>query len=141
MKRGVPPDHDSGGRGGYPVAIMSKTSVLNGRRWRPAFDSLTFLVVLAGLGWFLVEGADTLHYNWQWYRIPRYFYTVDEGRLFAGPLIDGLIVNGSAKLVGWVSGVVRHLQTGYLYHYAFSMIVGLVLMLFWFVFMAPGAGA
>jgi NADH-quinone oxidoreductase subunit L len=56
-------------------------------------------------------------------------------------LIDGLIVNGSARMVGWVAGVVRHVQSGYLYHYAFSMIIGLLLLLLWFVFMAPGAGA
>jgi NADH-quinone oxidoreductase subunit L len=48
-------------------------------------------------------------------------------------LIDGLIVNGSAGAVGWLSGVVRHLQSGYLYHYAFAMIVGLVVLLGWFV--------
>ncbi|MCG2634133.1 MAG: NADH-quinone oxidoreductase subunit L [Gammaproteobacteria bacterium] len=41
-------------------------------------------------------------------------------------LIDGLLVNGSARLVGWSARVVRHLQTGYLYHYAFVMIIGLV---------------
>jgi NADH-quinone oxidoreductase subunit L len=55
-------------------------------------------------------------------------------------LIDGLIINGSARMVGWVAGVVRHVQSGYLYHYAFSMIFGLLLLLFWFVFMTPGAG-
>jgi len=43
--------------------------------------------------------------------------------------IDGVLVNGSARLVGWFAGVSRKLQTGYLYHYAFAMIVG-VLMLF-----------
>ena len=43
--------------------------------------------------------------------------------------IDGLLVNGSAKLVAWFAGVSRHLQTGMLYHYAFAMIIG-VLMLF-----------
>jgi NADH-quinone oxidoreductase subunit L len=44
-------------------------------------------------------------------------------------LIDGLIVNGSAQLVGMVSAVMRHIQTGYLYHYAFAMIIGLLLLL------------
>ena len=43
--------------------------------------------------------------------------------------IDGLLVNGSAKFVGWFAGVSRCLQTGMLYHYAFAMIIG-VLMLF-----------
>jgi NADH-quinone oxidoreductase subunit L len=56
-------------------------------------------------------------------------------------IIDGLIVNGSARVVGWTAGVVRKVQSGYLYHYAFSMIIGLLLLLFWFVFMSPGAGA
>ncbi len=44
-------------------------------------------------------------------------------------IIDGFIVNGSAKSVAWFSGIIRHVQTGYLYHYAFSMIFGLILLL------------
>ncbi|HSJ47210.1 MAG TPA: NADH-quinone oxidoreductase subunit L, partial [Gammaproteobacteria bacterium] len=51
-------------------------------------------------------------------------------------LIDGLLVNGSARLVGAVAGIVRHIQTGHLYTYAFSMIIGLLLLLSWFVW--PG---
>jgi NADH-quinone oxidoreductase subunit L len=49
-------------------------------------------------------------------------------------LIDGLAVNGSARLVGYVAGVVRQVQSGYLYHYAFAMILGLLLMLGLFVY-------
>ncbi|MCU0766492.1 MAG: NADH-quinone oxidoreductase subunit L [Gammaproteobacteria bacterium] len=48
-------------------------------------------------------------------------------------VIDGVIVDGSAKAVGWLAGVVRHLQTGYLYHYAIAMILGLIAFLAWFV--------
>jgi len=48
-------------------------------------------------------------------------------------LIDGLVVNGSAKVIGWVAGVVRHVQSGYLYHYTFAMIIGLIILLGWFV--------
>ncbi len=47
-------------------------------------------------------------------------------------IIDGLIINGSAKLVGWFASVVRHMQTGMLYHYAFAMIIGLVGLLYLF---------
>ena len=43
--------------------------------------------------------------------------------------IDGLLVNGSARLVGWFSGVTRLLQTGYLYHYAFAMIIGVLMLM------------
>jgi NADH-quinone oxidoreductase subunit L len=48
-------------------------------------------------------------------------------------VIDGWLVNGSARAVGLLSGVVRRLQSGYLYQYAFAMIVGLVALLGWFV--------
>jgi NADH-quinone oxidoreductase subunit L len=48
-------------------------------------------------------------------------------------LIDGFIVNGAAKSVGFVSSLVRHVQSGYLYHYAFAMIIGLWLLLTYFV--------
>ena len=48
-------------------------------------------------------------------------------------LIDGLMVNGSAKTIGWISSKIRNIQTGYLYHYAFSMIIGLVVMVWLFV--------
>ncbi|NCA70066.1 MAG: NADH-quinone oxidoreductase subunit L [Sphingobacteriia bacterium] len=48
-------------------------------------------------------------------------------------LIDGAIVNGSANQVGRLAQQVRHLQTGYLYHYAIAMIVGLVVLLTVFV--------
>ena len=44
-------------------------------------------------------------------------------------LIDGLIVNGSAKFVGWISVITRTFQTGYIYHYAFTMIIGIALYL------------
>jgi NADH-quinone oxidoreductase subunit L len=47
-------------------------------------------------------------------------------------LIDGLIVNGSAKMVGWFSSVVRTAQTGYIYHYAFVMILGVLGTLLYF---------
>ena len=43
------------------------------------------------------------------------------------------VVNGSARLVGWLAGVARGLQTGYLYHYAFAMIIGLSALLAWFL--------
>ncbi|MGB5328467.1 MAG: hypothetical protein WBO58_09620 [Gammaproteobacteria bacterium] len=54
-------------------------------------------------------------------------------RLGDALMIDGLIVNGSARLVGWFSGVARYTQTGYLNHYAFAMISGLILLLGWVV--------
>jgi NADH-quinone oxidoreductase subunit L len=51
-------------------------------------------------------------------------------------LIDGAFVNGGAKAVGLLAGVTRGLQSGYLYHYAFAMIVGLAALAGWLVYTA-----
>ncbi|MFP5466465.1 MAG: NADH-quinone oxidoreductase subunit L [Gammaproteobacteria bacterium] len=51
-------------------------------------------------------------------------------------VIEGGVVNASWKLVGAISGVVRRLQSGYLYHYALMMIVGVLLFMTWFVWLA-----
>jgi NADH-quinone oxidoreductase subunit L len=60
---------------------------------------------------------------------------VGRGRWKAGDqaLIDGVAINGSAKLVGWIASVVRFVQSGYIYHYAIGMIVGVAVLIFWFV--------
>ena len=50
-------------------------------------------------------------------------------------LIDGAVVNGSWKLVGWVSGVVRKLQSGYLYYYALAMILGVFVGMTYFIWL------
>jgi NADH-quinone oxidoreductase subunit L len=49
-------------------------------------------------------------------------------------IIDGFFVNGSAHLVGRFSGLVRRLQSGYLYHYAFAMILGVIALLTWVLY-------
>ena len=48
-------------------------------------------------------------------------------------LIDGVLVNGSARGIGWAATVVRQVQSGYLYHYAFAMIIGLSALLAWWL--------
>jgi len=48
-------------------------------------------------------------------------------------LIDGVLVNGTANSVGKLAGVMRQLQSGYLYTYAFAMIIGLTMFLGWLI--------
>jgi len=50
-------------------------------------------------------------------------------------IIDGIVVNGSARLVAWTAAVIRKLQSGYIYHYAFAMLLGVGLVLFFFLTM------
>ncbi|MBS0289331.1 MAG: NADH-quinone oxidoreductase subunit L [Proteobacteria bacterium] len=52
-------------------------------------------------------------------------------RVGDGVVIDDVLVNGSANTVGAFAKVVRHLQSGYVYHYAFAMISGLIVLLLW----------
>jgi NADH-quinone oxidoreductase subunit L len=65
-----------------------------------------------------------------------WFFAAGARRLGAGlwkvgdvKVIDGFMVNGSAYMVAWFSSVVRRLQSGYIYHYAFTMIIGVFLLL------------
>jgi len=51
-------------------------------------------------------------------------------------IIDGLVVNGSWKVVGLVSGMVRWFQSGFLYHYALVMILGVFVLMTYFVWLA-----
>ena len=46
-------------------------------------------------------------------------------------VIDGFLVNGTARAIGALAAAVRHVQSGYLYHYAFAMVIGLSLLLAW----------
>jgi NADH-quinone oxidoreductase subunit L len=56
------------------------------------------------------------------------FYDVGDVKV-----IDGAIVNGSGRLVRLIARTTRHLQTGYIYHYALAMVIGIVVFLAWFV--------
>lgn len=48
-------------------------------------------------------------------------------------MIDGVLVNGSGRAVRWIAQTARRLQTGYLYHYALAMVIGVVVFLAWYI--------
>jgi len=52
---------------------------------------IQFALLVAVIGWLVSLSTSTLGYNWQWYRIPRYLFRVQGGRLVAGKLIEGLL--------------------------------------------------
>lgn len=54
-------------------------------------------------------------------------------------IIDGWFVNGSAKLVSWIASIVRQVQSGYLYHYAFAMIVCVIGIMTWTLYTHLGS--
>jgi NADH-quinone oxidoreductase subunit L len=68
--------------------------------------------------WFFAGGAR---------RVGNLFSNVGDGKIIEG------IVNGSARMVGWWGVMLRQMQSGYVYHYAFTMIIGLFALLTWWV--------
>jgi polar amino acid transport system permease protein len=62
------------------------------RKRSPFIDVILFLCVLAGATWLVADGTTKLGYNWQWYRVPQYIFTFEDGRFTAGPLLEGLKV-------------------------------------------------
>jgi len=119
--------------------------------------SAPFWLAIGGLGsaWYLYEKRPDLPEKWSSnikfiYTMLVNKYWIDDFNdwFFAGgvrgigrnlwnigdvKIIDGLIVNGSARTVGWISSVIRNIQTGYLYHYAFAMIIGVLFFIVLFV--------
>lgn len=95
-----------------PTAQCRKAS------WRtlirsPWIDVLQYVVVLAGVAWFFARGTARMGYNWQWYQVPQYIFSVADGRFVAGPLWDGLMVtlriSGISLLLAFVIGLLTAL--------------------------------
>ncbi len=123
-----------------------------------AISSLPFYLALGGVAtaWFLYvkrpDIPETLEMKFKGLHkllVNKYYFDDINQALFADgtvkvgtqlwkqgdqKLIDGLMVNGSAKSVSAFGSLLRHIQTGQLYHYAFAMIIGLVFFLGWLVF-------
>jgi polar amino acid transport system permease protein len=62
------------------------------RMWTPLLDIFKYILVIAALTWLMLNSTAKLGYNWQWYRVPQYLYTVTDGQFISGPLLDGLLV-------------------------------------------------
>jgi len=60
--------------------------------WPPLVDIFKYILVIAALTWLMLNSTVKLGYNWQWYRVPQYLYTVTDGQFISGPLLDGLLV-------------------------------------------------
>ena len=56
--------------------------------WR---DIIQYVLLVVTLVWLMSISTAQLGYNWQWYRIPRYLFTIQDGRLVAGALMEGLL--------------------------------------------------
>ena len=83
--------------------------------WRSrTLDVLQFAVLAVGLVWLTVRGADAMGYNWQWYRMPQYFWKVIDGELIWGPLMTGLTVTIELSVYSMVLTILIGLLTAFL---------------------------
>jgi NADH-quinone oxidoreductase subunit L len=100
--------------------------------WRPALAD----TAEARLKWLYTILVDKFGFDWFNEHV-----IMAGARLLGGGLwrvgdqlvIDDGLVNGSARTVGWLGSVMRYAQSGYLYHYAFAMILGLAALLMWLI--------
>jgi polar amino acid transport system permease protein len=60
--------------------------------WRRLSDLVQFGLFAGLIVWATVYGASRMGYNWQWYRVPRYFFREIDGEIYLGPLAKGLLV-------------------------------------------------
>ncbi|MCF7983219.1 MAG: NADH-quinone oxidoreductase subunit L [Thiohalocapsa sp.] len=132
-----------------------KAFILHGMSAPPFWLAMGGLLLATYIWWFLHRSRPTIDEELQAKSGPvgriladKYGFDDFNQRVFAGggraigqlfwgtgdrTLIDGGMVNGSARLVGYLAGVIRQMQTGFLYHYAIAMIIGLVVLLTLFV--------
>jgi len=124
---------------------------------RHGIVSLPFLLALAGIAaaWYcylvnpaLPERMKRAAGGLYTLLVNKYYFDRFNARVFGGgarwigrelsevgdrTVIDGFFVNGAARVVGWSAALLRYLQSGYVYHYAFTMIVGLFAFLTWWM--------
>jgi polar amino acid transport system permease protein len=75
----------------------------------PLWDIIQFVLLIAVIIWLMSRSTARLGYYWQWYRIPRYLFKIEEGRLVAGQLIQGLFftfrISGFSLILAFVIGL------------------------------------
>lgn len=70
---------------------MFKTNVRKPSSFKTIFQLAEFLVLILFLFWIMYKGTAELGYNWQWYRVPHFLFTLEDG-FIPGPLLKGLWV-------------------------------------------------
>jgi NADH-quinone oxidoreductase subunit L len=142
----VSPQHDA-------IEQLGATFTSIGGMMVHALSTVPFWLSVAGIftAWYLYMARTELPEKIKKRFLPIYTlldrkYYIDElySWLFAGgtralsnglwkigdiKIIDGFFVNGTARVVAWTAMLVRRFQTGYIYHYAFSMIVGVFILI------------
>ena len=85
------------------------------RWWRSrSFDVIQFLALGVAVIWLTLRGAESMGYNWQWYRMPQFFWRVIDGELIWGPLMTGLVVTIEISIYSMILTILLGLLTALL---------------------------
>jgi polar amino acid transport system permease protein len=96
-----------------PKMTHSIKSMASLRRF-PWLDSLKFIALSGLLVFVLFRGSEKLGYYWQWYRVPRYIFSLEGGHWVAGPLLQGLAVTLRITAISLVLATLIGLTTAFL---------------------------
>ena len=76
--------------------------LISGKRVSVALELIKFFAASALILWLIYAGNSHSGYNWQWYRIPRYFGSFSQGEFIRGPLLRGLVVTLQVSIVSFL---------------------------------------
>ena len=93
---------------------MSLYYLKSARARSPVIDITKYLLLLAAMTWLMAKSIRELGYHWQWYRVPRYLFSMVDGQFSPGPLIDGLILTFRITAVSLILAFVFGLVTALL---------------------------
>ena len=83
---------------------LSQSHILS--RFRlPIKDVIIYLFVMLGITYIILKGASEQGYHWQWYRIPKFLYTIEDGTFTLGPLLEGLKIT---LHITWISMILTY---------------------------------
>lgn len=94
-----------------PASTTQKNGRIRAILRSPFIDVLQFLLLVWGLYWLATISIDNIGYNWQWYQIPRYIYTLDENGFTAGPLLQGFAITLKISAISLVFSIAIGLVT------------------------------
>lgn len=71
----------------------------------PVKDMLAYTMVMGGIAYIIFKGASEQGYYWQWYQVPKYLFTLEDGSFTVGPLLQGLKVTLN---ITWISMILTY---------------------------------
>jgi len=95
-----------------PSSKITKRPIAKKRS--PFFDIVQFFAVMAVLSWLFSLSIEKLGYNWQWYQVGKYIYTLDEFGFRPGPLLEGLKITLQISALSLVFSLIIGLTIAFL---------------------------